>query len=171
MTTTKDSLKELKTWTLGVIGFATAISAFLVTVFGFDAGITSGIAALVAAVLVITVFLIDQAEKRNAKKIEDNRAEAIQQFNCCKDILKDVQESTLRTEMNNEIYRNPQNHDTILKMGRKYFIELGGDWVETDIFKQWIDGENAAGRKVNIPSGLFMNLSQKIDSERDKIDL
>lgn len=162
----KDDLKEVKAWILGVIAFATAISAFLVTVFGFDAGITAGVAALVATIIVVVVLLIDRSERRMRAEMEQHKLDSMNDFSKCKSVLFDIQRSTLRTEMNNEIYRNPQNHDTILRMGRKYFIELGGDWVETDIFKQWIDDENAAGRRVNVPPELFSNLSQKIEAER-----
>lgn len=162
----KDDLKEVKAWILGVIAFATAISAFLVTVFGFDAGITAGVAALVAAIIVVVVLLIDRSERRMRAEIEQHKLDSMNGFSKCKSVLLDIQRSTLRTEMNNEIYRNPQNHDTILRMGRRYFIELGGDWVETDLFQQWIDSENAAGRKVNVPPELFLNLSQKIEAER-----
>ena len=76
----KDDLKEMRTWILGVIAFATAVSAFLVTVLGFDTAITSGVAALVAALLVIVVFLIDRAEKRMSAALKQHEIDAVKDF-------------------------------------------------------------------------------------------
>ena len=55
-------------------------------------------------------------------------------------------------------------------MGEKYFVTLGGDWVETDIFQKWIDSENAVGRKVNVPPTLLANLSAKLSADKGVIE-
>ena len=76
------------------------------------------------------------------------------------------QRSALRTEMDNEIFRRPENHDTIIKYEYRYFVELDSDWVETEKFQAWIDKENAAGRTVHLPRELLSNVSGKIASEK-----
>jgi hypothetical protein len=41
-----------------------------------------------------------------------------------------------------------------LKYAERYFIELDGDWVQTDLFFGWIEAEDKAGRTVHIPPQL-----------------
>ena len=77
--------------------------------------------------------------------------------------LNEIKASTLRTEMNNEIYRNPQNHDTIIRMAEKYFGKkedggLNANWVEKELFLTWVDKENEAGREVHLPKALITQL-------------
>lgn len=69
-------------------------------------------------------------------------------------VLLDIQKSTLRTEMSNEMARHPENHDTILKMAEKYFgkKEEGGlqaNWYMSSKFLDWAEKE-----KVKLPSSL-----------------
>ena len=77
------------------------------------------------------------------------------------DVLLDIQKSTLRTEMNDEITRHPHNHDTILRMAQKYFVDLQADWIETDIFLSWVEAEKQAGRPVNLPPQLFSAVTDR----------
>ena len=67
-----------------------------------------------------------------------------------KTMVRDTGKSTLRLEISQEIDRNPQNHDTILKMGEKYFCEMDGDWYMTNRFLDWVEKE-----KIHLPPSLM----------------
>ena len=61
-------------------------------------------------------------------------------------VLLDIQRSTLRTEICNEMARHPDNHDTILKMAEKYFGKraqggLEANWYMSSKFLDWAEKE------------------------------
>ena len=157
----KEDLVTLRNYVLGVVGFATAVSAVLIQALHFRAEPTIICVAAFAVLMLLIVFLISKSEKREAqsltkhiddsnKTIErfDNRLESIDK------VLLDIQKSTLRTELNSEMYRNPENHDTILKIAEKYFLPiekggLQGNWYMASKFYEW-----AAHEKVKLPEAL-----------------
>lgn len=156
-----DDIKTSKGYILGVIAFATAVGAFLTQVLHFRPEPTLTAVASLAVFVLFLSWLIDRSEKRQIKRLEEHNKETNARMagydktlECLTGIAKETQLSTLRIEMNNEIERNPANHDTILRFAEKYFVELDGDWVETDIFFGWIERENEAGRTVHIPPQL-----------------
>ena len=64
------------------------------------------------------------------------------------------------------IHDQPENHDTILKIAERYFLEFGGDWVMTDEFLRWADSETEEGRKVHIPSNLLSTIRLREKEEK-----
>lgn len=68
--------------------------------------------------------------------------------------------------MDNEIFRRPENHDTIIKYGYRYFVELDSDWVETEKFEAWMEAEKNAGRPVHLPRELLSNITHKAELEK-----
>ena len=172
MTTVIDDIKESKGYILGVIAFATAVATFLTTAMGFRKEPTITAVAGLAIFVLYLSWLIDRSEKRQIKRLEEHNKEtnAImagydKTLECLTSIAKETQLSTLRIEMDNEMARNPANHDTILRYAEKYFIELGGDWVQTDKFCAWVDSENAAGRTVHMPPVLMNHIATKREEE------
>ena len=166
MNNSANDVKTLKNWIVGILAFATTMTAFLCTVFNFDVAITTGASALIATILVVVVYLISKAEERSMSALAQHKKESeiiISRIEGKLDnidtILLDIQRSSLRTEMNLEIARNPQNHDTILRYAQRYFVGLKGDWVETEIFMKWKDDEEAAGRPVHISGELLAAIS------------
>ena len=163
-----EDLKNLRNWILGVVGFATTLSTFLVTALHFPLEQTIGGMSMIALVFVIVVYLIGKSEQRALKAVKEHRqmsdgqvdrlTTAIENLT---QICRDTEASTLRIEMNDEIHRHPENHDTILKMAERYFVVLGRDWVETDLFLQWKEDEEQAGRKVHIPPHLLDDVMSK----------
>lgn len=63
--------------------------------------------------------------------------------------LEKIRRDTLRVQLVQYIYNEPDAHDTILKLAYTYFVEYHGDWVMTDKFKQWAKSEG-----VEIPFDL-----------------
>lgn len=164
-----EDLKTLRNYVLGVAGFATTVSAILIQALHFPTEPTLICVAGFALVMLLIGFLINRAEQRQAlalKKHQEESDKTIQEFKGDLSFLKTMalenQRSGLRNEMNGEIYRNPANHDTILQLARRYFVEMGGDWVQTDLFLSWAEKENAKGRPVHIP----VDLSQAVAKEK-----
>ena len=168
-----EDLKVLRNYLLGVIAFATAVTAFLTQILHFPTESTLVMTALLGTVFLVIVFLIQRAERRTDIKLKDHIDESdvmINEFRQDLEYIKNMtlenQRSALRTEMNTEIYRNPSNHDTIIKYAYRYFKELDSDWVETTIFETWRKDEEAAGRPVNLPPELLSNINAKIAEEK-----
>ena len=153
-----DDIKSSKGYILGVIAFATAVATFLTTAMGFRKEPTITAVAGLAVFVLYLSWLIDRSEKRQIKRLKEHNKETNARMasydktlECLTGIAKETQLSTLRIEMDNEMARNPANHDTILRYAEKYFIELGGDWVHTDKFYAWVESEKEAGRPVRVP--------------------
>ena len=167
-----DDIKSSKGYILGVIAFATAVGAFLTQVLHFRPEPTLTAVAFLAVFVLFLSWLIDKSEKRQVKRLEahsretDKRMDGFDEsIKCLVNYAKETQLSTLRIEMGNEIARNPSNHDTILRYAQKYFIELGGDWVETDKFFAWAESEKEAGRTVHMPPVLMNHIMTKREEE------
>lgn len=158
----KDDLITLRNYTLGVVAFATAVSTLLIQVLHFRTEPTIACTLAFACMMLLIVYLIGRAEKRNQTILENHIQDSdntVQKFSkrltSIDDILSEIQGSTLRTELNNAIFRHPENHDTIIRMAEKYFVALDQNWVMLDTFLNWVDSENKAGREVHIPSELL----------------
>jgi hypothetical protein len=169
-----DDVKTSKGYILGVLAFATAVGAFLTQVLHFKTEPTLAAVASFAVFVLFLSWLIDRSEKRQAKRLEEHTEEMEKRLAVYDETLKqlvdyakETQLATLRIEMNNVIVRNPENHDTILKYAEKYFLELGGDWVQTDVFFGWAESENSAGRPVRMPPALMNNIVMKRDAEKN----
>lgn len=171
-----DDIKQSKGYILGVIAFATAVGAFLTQVLHFKTEPTLTAVASLAIFVLFLSWLIDRSEKRQVKRLEEHSKETDARMNgfdesikCLVDYAKETQLSTLRIEMDNEIARNPANHDTILRYAQKYFLELGGDWVQTDKFFAWAESERDAGRPVRMPPALMNNIMTKREQEKNTL--
>lgn len=169
---TANDVKIIAAYITGVLSFATAVAAFFVKALGFRQDTTIGVVTVLSVLFLLTAYLIHRSEKRTLLEIERIRAESIAlrkahdaDLQYIKKMTLENQRSSLRTEMDNEIFRRPENHDTIIKYAYRYFVELDSDWVETEKFQAWIDKENAAGRTVHLPRELLSNVAGKIAAE------
>lgn len=143
-----DNVKELKGWVAGAIGFDATVTALLVTIFQVDAVKTTIATTATTIVALAIVFLIYRSEARSRNELQNHIDEAnglvknlTNGIDELKEIVKDTAKSTLRLEINEEMAKNPHNHDTILKMGEKYFCEMDGDWYMTNRFLDWAEKE------------------------------
>lgn len=144
-----DNVKELKGWIAGAIGFDAAVTGLLVAVFQVDAVKTTIATTATTIVALAIIFLIYRSEARSRSELQSHIDEAnglvknlTNGIDELKEIVKDTAKSTLRLEINDEMAKNPHNHDTILKMGEKYFYEMDGDWYMTNRFLDWAEKEN-----------------------------
>lgn len=170
--TALEDVSAVKGYILGALAFAAAVSGFCTAVFGWNVGKVTAVAAVAAVVFIALAILIQRAETRNMKRLENHIIEANTSWNKIDnslDYLKKMalenQRASIRIEMNSYISNEPQNHDTILSYAERYFIELDGDWKETDKFLQWVENENNAGRKVHVPPSLLANVRGKAENE------
>lgn len=163
-----DDIKALRTYILGVIAFATAVATFLIQIWHFRAEptivATTGFAILVLALS----LLIHRSEARQTKALSEHEdmsqeqaREIIASLEELKKLSVENQRSSLRIEMNDMIVRHPENHDTILRYAEQYFITLNGNFVQTDIFMNWVDSENEQGRKVHLNPELSKDITKK----------
>ena len=155
--TVLDNVKEMKGWIVGAIGFDASVTTLLVTIFEVDAVKTTIATTATTIVALAIIFLIYKSEARSRKELQDHIDEANtlteeikSGMDEIKTMLKENGKSTLRLEINDEMLRNPQNHDTILKMGEKYFCEMDGDWYMTNRFLDWVEKE-----KIHLPPSLM----------------
>lgn len=155
--TVLDNVKEMKGWIMGAIGFDAAVTTLLVTIFGVDAVKTTIATTATTIVALAIIFLIYKSEARSRQELQDHIEEANtlvgelkSGMDEIKTMVRDTGKSTLRLEISQEIDRNPQNHDTILKMGEKYFCKMDGDWYMTNRFLDWVEKE-----KIHLPPSLM----------------
>lgn len=161
-----DDIKSIKAYILGVIAFATAVTAYLVNGLGFEAKGTLLAVGGIAVMMLAMGGLVARSENRQQKLLSEHIAHANKAVDNLQKMMEETAKSNLRTEMNLMMYLKPDNHDTILKMAYRYFVEMKGDWVETDEFGAWIERENAAGRKVHVPVNLANVIAQLQEQER-----
>lgn len=149
---------------LGIIAFSTGVGAFLVEVLKWSLVETTVGAFMVALLIIYISFLISRSERRQ-KKTHDAVAEELKQIKSyvseLKNLTIDNQLSNLRIQLTLKTTYQPENHDTILKIAQKYFVDMGGDWVATDEFLAWTHKEKEAGRPVNIPDTIFQAIAKK----------
>lgn len=155
--TVLDNVKEMKGWIMGAIGFDAAVTTLLVTIFEVDAVKTTIATTATTIVALAIIFLIYKSEARSREELQDHIEEANtlvgelkSGMDEIKTMIKDTGKSTLRLEISQEIDRNPHNHDTILKMGEKYFCGMDGDWYMTNRFLDWVEKE-----KIHLPPSLM----------------
>lgn len=170
-----DDIKTSKGYIMGVVTFASAVGAFLTQIMHFKTEPTIIVVACFAVMIIYLSWLIDRSEKRQLSRFEKHRekvqkgiAEYEASLNKLMEYVNETKLSTLRMEMSSTIYRTPENHDTILKYAEKYFVKLGGDWVQTDVFLQWANDENKKGRPVHIPMNIMSAVSNLHHTENTK---
>lgn len=170
-----EDIKSLKNYALGVAGFGTTIAAVLIEVFHLEADVTIACVIGFALLILLIGFFINRSERRQNEQLQAHRVQSQKQMtevqealNYLKKIAIQNQRSCIRNEMNDEMRDHPENHDTILEFAHRYFVELKGDWVQTDKFLNWVDSENAAGRKVHVPADLFKAVSERQAEEEER---
>ena len=165
----------VKNYILGTLAFGTAVSTFLIQAFHFPPEPTIISAVAVCCFFILIVALIWLAEKNVQQQLAEHIAESnilMEKFKSdmeyIKQMSKESQCSALRIEMDNEIFRNPSNHDTIIRYAHRYFGELDADWVETEKILAWQAEEEKAGRLVHLPPDLLLNIQNKALAEKKR---
>ena len=150
-------IKEWKAWVLGAIAFDAAVTSLLVTIFEVDMVKTTIATTATTLVALAIIVLIYRSEARSRQSLQDYMKKTDTSTQKLQDSITEIRgmildngKSTLRLEINEEILRNPHNHDTILKMGEKYFCEMEGDWYMTNRFLDWADQE-----QIHLPPSLM----------------
>lgn len=171
-----DDIKEIKGYILGVIAFATAVAAFLTQIVKFPMDVTLAGVTFISVYMVFVGFLINKSEQRQTialKKQDEKSAARVESFkesvNEIKNLAIETRLDNLRTLLTLYMHDQPENHDTILKIAEKYFIEFHGDWVMTDEFLKWAENESQAGRKVYIPASLLDVVRLREKEEKGRV--
>ena len=169
-----DDLKECKGYIIGVISFATAVGTFMVEVMGFKKELAILGVVCVAVCMLFIGLMINKSERRQQEELESQKALSLKRTNDLTNMLNELKKLSLetrldclRTLLTTYINTQPTNHDTILKIAQRYFVDYGGDWVMTDEFLKWADSETEAGRKVHIPANLLDTVKLREKEEKD----
>lgn len=152
-----DNVKELRGWIIGAVAFDATVTSLLVAVFDVDAVKTTIATTATTIVALAIIFLIYKSEARTKVELEkhiefsnERTAEFRQGIAEIKNMILDNGKTILRIEINDEMLRNPHNHDTILKMAERYFSPpMKGDWYMTNRFLDWAEKEH-----VHLPPSL-----------------
>lgn len=169
-----DDIKEIKGYILGVITFSTTFTVFLTQVIKTPIDITLISTSTIAGCLLFIGFLINRSEQRQILALAKQEEISLERVESFKNSVEDIKNLAIETRLDNlrtlltlYIHDQPENHDTILKIAEKYFIEFKGDWVMTDEFLKWADAEKQAGRPVFIPSNLGNIVSLRAQEEKE----
>ena len=77
---------------------------------------------------------------------KDNKTTIIEEIKKAIDDVKNkmdyIDQGNVRQQIMMLIHLYPKRTDEIMKLGRKYFIEFGGNYYLTSIFKEWMDTNN-----------------------------
>ena len=99
-----------------------------------------GIATLLtgASVLNFIQFLITRADTKKEKKesIDNGQTEKLVEL---ENLIKYVMQGNLRIQLLVLIKLCEERTEEIIKVAKKYFVELNGDWYMTSIFKSYLD--------------------------------
>lgn len=93
----------------------------------------------------ITTALFKLLEWRRARRGEGLQAQLqplVDRLDRQQQELHEIRLDTLRTQLYIKMEHEPHNHDTILMIAHKYFVDYRGDWVATTDFQAWADREN-----------------------------
>ncbi len=80
-------------------------------------------------------FLISRKDKKEEDKIGER-------FDSLEKSMKYIDQGNVRQQIMMLIHLYPKRTDEIMKLGRKYFIDFGGNYYLTSIFKEWMDTNN-----------------------------
>lgn len=133
-----------------------------ITVFFTLLGAIGGLGGIAG---IITAISNAVTQYRNSKKasIEEQITAAVQvavqpilvELESQKAKLEQIQLDTTRTQLYIKMEHEPHNHDTILKIAHRYFVELKGDWVATTDFQAWADQEG-----IKIPDAIMQAIAE-----------
>lgn len=115
------ALKSVPTWIIQIAAVITAL------------GVLAG------AVATADAFLLDRATTRLEERI--------------KPIEQDINEIKLdetRLQLLYMLEHRPEDTENILKIAKKYFVDMGGDWYMTAIFDEWCE-ERGIHREFELP--------------------
>lgn len=82
--------------------------------------------------LVSGIFGLVQARKSRQKEIEE-------ELKAVKEKLDIAEKDALRTQLMVMIKLYPSEKTDILRLAEHYFVKLDGNWVMTNIFREWCE--------------------------------
>lgn len=169
-----NDINKTTTGISGVIAFVSLFSSSIAPYLKLDPLLVSGVGLLMAVLVLFVGWLISKSEKRQSADLAVNKQEVddkIDKLQTSIDYLCDITEQnrldTLRNTLIVYINDQPENHDTILRVAQRYFVEMGGNWIMTDEFYKWVESESKLGREVRIPS----DLACKVKDEYNKTNM
>lgn len=56
--------------------------------------------------------------------------------------IQEIRQDTCRVQLQNLIQHEPENHDAIVSVGKRYFVDLKGNWYMDSAFQKWAEKEH-----------------------------
>lgn len=125
--------------TASIFAGVATISAILITLTGWDAGIVTAVVAAIGAAVLAFGFMGDQILYRVDERVNTIATEMKKQTT---ELIRHNHEQDMslkRVELLNLIHHQPHNRVEIERVARHYFVTLGGDWYATKIYSQWAE--------------------------------
>lgn len=120
-----------------------------------------GLSGLISAISTTIFKAIEYKKVKKGETLEakldsklqpllDQQKEAAEERAHLANELHEIRLDTTRTQLIMLMEHQPHNHDTIIKVGERYFCQLHGDWYCTSLFKDWAKKEG-----VELPDRIY----------------
>lgn len=114
--------------------------------------IIGGIGGICAGIVSILKFVSERKDLKEQRSIENILDDKLSPIISCLDKLdkhrskqdkelKETRLDTTRIQLMMLIEHQPYNHDTIIKVAERYFLELDGNWIMAAEFLDWSEKE------------------------------
>lgn len=104
--------------------------------------IIGGAGGFISAITTALFKFLEWRKAKNGETLEAKLQPLLDKLDTQDQELREIRLDTLRTQLYIKMEHEPHNHDTILTIAHKYFVEYRGDWVVTTDFQRWADREN-----------------------------
>lgn len=109
--------------------------------------------------LTTTIFkILDYRKARRGEGLDARLKPLFDRLQRQDEELHEIRLDTTRTQLLMLMEHQPDNHDTILKIAHKYFVELHGNWWMASEFAGW-----AKAQKVDVPPQIWDIVSKEVE--------
>lgn len=109
-----------------------------------------GLSGLVSAISTAVFKILEYRKAQKGETFDAKLKPIMDKLEQQEKALHEIRLDTLRTQLYIKMEHEPHNHDTILTIAHKYFVDYKGDWVATTDFQAWADRE-----KIKIPTAIM----------------
>jgi hypothetical protein len=157
-----NDIKQSKGYILGVLAFATAVSAFLTQVLQFRTAPTLAAVAGFSLLVLYVGFLVSRSEHRQKHALEAHQSLVngrmdvfASDIDFLKEMALEAKRDALRVQLTQQMHDNPNNEDTILVIAREYFVKYHGDWYMSKEINKW-----GKDHDFQLPADILMAIEQ-----------
>lgn len=94
------------------------------------------------SVIITEVFGIVKAKRSKKSGVEAKLSALADEQKEIRDLVKQQEKDSLRTELKLMISDFPEEETDILRLAEHYFVKLDGNWTMSNIFTRWCKDRN-----------------------------